>query len=127
MSAFLSKLWLEDVDGDNWIVAAPFRYQSDLLRQIIVVPAGTDTDLASVPDIARGLVPKSGKYNKASVLHDAGYFGKLRTSEGQPIHLTKSLCDQVFREAMLLSGVDPRLAEQMYRLVVAFGRKDANI
>jgi len=124
MSAFLTKLWLEDVDGDNWIVAAPFIYQSDLLNGIVVVPDGTDTDLASVPPAGRPFLAKSGPYNKGAVLHDAGYFGKLRTKDGQRIHLVKPLCDRLFLEAMLLSGVDPDLAQWMYAMVAAFGKKE---
>ena len=122
MSAFLTKLWLEDVDGTNWIVAAPFRYESDLLRGIVVVPTGFVTDLASVPRVFQGILPASGPYNKASVLHDSAYFGQLVTRDGQRIHLVKSLADLLFREAMLLSGVNPLLAEHMYQLVVAFGK-----
>lgn len=124
MSAFLTKLWLEDVDGTNWIVAAPFRYESDLLRGIVVVPTGFETDLASVPRALQGILPASGPYNRASVLHDAGYFGKLVTKDGARIHLVKAKCDLLFREAMLLAGVDPRLAEHMYQLVVVFGKKE---
>lgn len=122
MSAFLSRLWLEDVDGVHWIVAAPFRYESTLLNGIIVSPVGFETDLASVPRALQGILPSSGPYNKAAVLHDAGYYGKLLTDSGGRIHLVKPLCDQVFREAMLLSGVDARLAEHMYQLVVRFGK-----
>ncbi len=123
MSAFLSPLWLEDVDGTDWVVAAPFRYESDLLRGIVTVPAGTQTDLASIPRILRGIAPKSGKWNRAAVLHDAGYHGCLQTSDGQRVRLIKPLCDQLFLEAMLLAGVNSAQARLMYRLVAAFGDK----
>lgn len=122
MSAFLTPLWLEDVDGDRWIVCAPFRYQSDLLGGIVVVPVGTETDLASIPWLLRQLVPKSGKWNKGATLHDAGYRGALVTDDRRRIHLTKALSDQLFLEAMLLAGVNGWLARRMYRAVCAFGR-----
>lgn len=121
MSAFLTPLWLEDLDGTRWIVAAPFRYQSDLLRGIVVVPIETETDLASIPWLFRGLAPRSGKWNKAAVLHDSGYRGALRTEDGRRIHLVKPLCDRLFLEAMRLAGVNGALARLMYRAVVAFG------
>ena len=124
MSAFLTKLWLEHVDGDHWIVAAPLRYQSDLLHGIVVVAAGYDTDLASVPRGFWNVIPKSGKYNPAAALHDAGYTGDLRTDDGQRIRLIKSLSDQLFLEAMLISGVTPEQARLMYRLVAEFGVKE---
>ena len=34
------------------------------------VPAGFETDFASVPQLFLWLVPRSGKYAKAAVLHD---------------------------------------------------------
>lgn len=124
MSAFLTKLWLEHVDGRQWIVCAPLRYQSDLLRGIVVVPAGTETDLASTPRPTWGILPSSGKYNPAAVLHDAGYRGALRSENGLPINLIKRLCDRLFLEAMLVTGVNAWLARRMYRAVSAFGDKD---
>ncbi len=70
------------------------------------------------------VIPKSGKYNPAAVLHDAGYTGDLRTDDGQRIRLIKSLSDQLFLEAMLISGVTPEQARLMYRLVAEFGVKE---
>lgn len=122
MSAFLTPLWLEDVDGDTFIVCAPFRYQSDLLKGVVVVPTGTETDLASVPRLLWLFTPKSGKWNRAAVLHDAGYRHKLVTDTGFRIHLVKPLSDQLFLEAMRLSGVRGWLARLMYRAVATFGR-----
>jgi hypothetical protein len=122
MSAFRTKLWLEHVDGVNWVLAAPLVYQSDLLGAVVVAPAGMDTDLASVPRELQGILPASGPYNPAAVIHDGGYFGRLRSSDGQPVSLTKAESDLVFREAMLASGVDARLAEHMYQIVKLFGR-----
>lgn len=123
MSAFLTKLWLEHVDGRDWVVAAPLWYRSDLLRGVVGVKAGTDTDLASVPWLFRRVVPKSGKYNPATVVHDAGYNGKLVTEDGQRINLIKPLCDRLFLEAMLVSGVNGWLARRMYMVVARFGKK----
>lgn len=124
MSGFLTKLWLEHVDGRTWVVCAPLRYQSDLLNGVVVVETGTDTDLASIPRLLWRILPSSGKYNPAAVIHDAGYRGTLRTEDGQRINLIKRLCDRVFLEAMLSCGVNGWIARQMYRAVSIFGRKD---
>jgi hypothetical protein len=127
MSAFLTPLWLEDLDGTRWIVCAPFRYQSDLLRGIVVVPVETETDLASVPWLCRGLAPQSGKWNKAAVLHDTAYKGRLFSAHGYRMYVVKRLADGVFLEAMQLSGVNGALARLLYRAVVAFGRKPQGV
>jgi hypothetical protein len=124
MSAFLTPLWLEDLDGTRWIVCAPFRYQSDLLRGIVVVPVETETDLASIPWLCRGLVPQSGKWNRAALLHDASLTNKLQTPQGWQVRLIRDLCDRLFLEAMLLSGVNRALAHMMYQAVRIFGRAD---
>jgi hypothetical protein len=111
----------------QWIVIAPLVYQSDMLKKlvpdgIVVFPAGKPTDLASVPREAQGIVPASGPYNPASVMHDGGYFGYLQTKDGQAVTLTKAQSDRLFLEAMLTSGVDPVLAKIMFQLVSAFGQ-----
>ncbi len=124
-SQFLTPLWLENVDGDIFIVCAIFKYYSELLRGVVIVPIRTETDFASIPKLVRGLVPKSGKYNPAAVLHDAGYNGKLVTESGQRINLIKPLCDALFDEAMGVSGVNPILRHIMFAMVSRFGKKAA--
>ncbi len=124
MSCFRTKLWLEDTgDGEHWIVCAPFEYESTLLHGIVVVPVGAETDLASVPRLVRGMVPKSGKYSRAAVLHDAGYRGTLRTVTGERINLIKPLCDKLFLEAMELAGVGKVQRQLMFRAVRRFSKK----
>ncbi len=129
MSAFLDKLWLEDVNGRDWIVAAPFRYHCDLpeCRGVLTVPAGTRTNLASIPRIVWTVLPASGKWNPAAVLHDAGYNGQLVTEHGERIHLVKPICDKLFLDAMRVAGVNGVLAKLMYRMVSAFGNTDPNV
>jgi len=122
VSKFLTPLWLEHVDGNVFIVCAPFRYESDLLRGILIVPTGTMTDLASIPRVFRGLLPKSGRYNPAATLHDAGLTGCLRTITDQRINLIKKYADLVFLEAMEVAGVGRLQRQLMYRLVKRFGK-----
>ena len=121
-SEFLTPLWLEHVDGERWIVAADFRYYSEMFHGIFVVKAGTETDLASIPWIFRRILPKSGKYNPAAVLHDTGYHGKLMTADGQRVNLIKPYCDKLFLEAMEVAGVGKKKREIMYEMVKNFGK-----
>lgn len=122
-SKYLTKLWLEHVDGNNWIVCAPLIYQSKLLNGIVVVPTGSDTDLASIPWIFRLILPKSGKYNPDAVLHDSGYRGNLENRMRVKINLIKELCDKLFLEAMEVSGVGEKTRNIMYKAVDIFSTK----
>ncbi len=124
MSSFNSKLWLEDTgDGEHWIVCADFEYDSDLLHGIVVLPIRSETDLATMPKIIRPIWPKSGKHNRADVLHDGGYRGLLRTVHGEPIHLIKPLCDLLFLEALELCGIGKVKRTLMYRFVRRYAQK----
>ncbi len=62
----------------------------------IVVPAGTETDLATVPWCLQWLIPKMGRYNPAVVLHD----WLCRNSD-----YSRFIGDALFREAMADLGV----------------------
>ena len=92
---FTGNLILEDVDGDSWILWQPFGYVSKV-GDIINVPAGFKTDLASIPWLFRRILPKSGEYNKACVIHDWMYKTHL---------FERSKCDDILLEAMEFEGV----------------------
>lgn len=65
-------------------------------QEIIVIPAGFRTDLASVPRIAQPIVPKTGPYADASVLHDYLFVVQDRSF---------AAVNQLFRQAMAACGV----------------------
>lgn len=65
---FVSKLWLEDIDGERSIIASPLVFFSAELRGIVVVPAGFVTDFASIPRWVWSVIPKRGKHDWAAVL-----------------------------------------------------------
>jgi hypothetical protein len=102
-AAFLSALQvalLDDTGGDgrgSWQLLAPLRYWSALLGQGIEVPAGFNTDFASVPrwiPIASALV--GDRAHAAAVVHDYLY----------TVHsVTRLQADMVLREACAASGV----------------------
>ena len=72
----------------------------------ITVPAGFKTDFASIPRLARLLIPKLGRYNKAAVVHDACYQRKYTAHMGL-IYYTfdRRTSDLIFLDAMADLGV----------------------
>lgn len=107
-------------DGRNWRVTAPFYYDTDVrlspspgqytlgyrpelpIRALpdpphqgqwrINIPAGFETDFASVPQLLWNLLPPTGRYTRAAVVHDFLY----RT----PGLCTRAQADAVLYEAM---------------------------
>lgn len=75
MSEFTSPLVVEHISEREWIVRESFEYHvgSYPSDQIITVPKGFDTDFASIPRIFWGILPPSGPYGKAAVVHDYCY------------------------------------------------------
>jgi hypothetical protein len=79
MSKFLSPLrveQVEDVSHDGrgtWRLLDPLVYDSDLVRRIIVVPAGFVTDFASVPRVPFAYWIAGDVAHPAAVVHDWEY------------------------------------------------------
>ncbi len=48
---------------------------------VLIVPAGFVTDLASVPDIAESLLPRDAEYSTAAIIHDYLYWTQACTRE----------------------------------------------
>jgi len=87
-----------------------FTYSSSYLK--VRVPAGFETDFASVPRFFWRWFPPAGKYSKASVVHDFLYVTR-KTS--------RWMADAIFREAMKELDV-PFLARwAMWLAVRVFG------
>lgn len=109
MGNFLSPLRVERLDGCNkWRVLESFSYRvgSETSNVVIYVRAGFITDFASIP---RGLwnlfPPVGGKYDKASVLHDAlyQYPWVMNGANGGVTYYTsidRAFADSTFKEAM---------------------------
>ena len=62
----------------------------------IVVPAGFDTDLASIPQLFQAVLSVNDRHRAAAILHDYLY-----TVQDRP----REQADALFLEAMKLSGV----------------------
>lgn len=99
MSSFTTPLRVEFIDGRDWRVCEPFTYCIGSLAEpigTVTIPAGFVTDFASVPRVLWNLLPPTGLYGKAGVLHDYLYRRLL---------LTRRECDNLLLEAMQALGV----------------------
>ena len=88
------------------------------------VPAGAQTNFASVPRYLRGLVGRVGRWTEASVVHDAAYRGDLETYVNEDWVKWKGErdeADRIFRELMVEAKVGWR-RYPIYWAVRLFGR-----
>ncbi|WP_080206390.1 DUF1353 domain-containing protein [Salmonella enterica] len=114
MSRFTTPAILEMLGHYNWRVYEPFAfYLSDDESDVIDVPAGFITDLATIPRIFWILLPPDGKYAKAAIIHDYMYATALRT---------KREADLIFLDGMTVLGVPRWKRTIMYYAVRIFGR-----
>lgn len=115
MSQFTTPLvgeWNDEMT--NFILREPFVYYVGKLNSDdkIEVPAGFPTDFASVPKKLHWLLPPTGRYGKAAVLHDYLYEYGIGTKEK---------ADYVFYEAMGVLKVPNFIRNIMYYAVKKFG------
>ncbi|MCZ2109452.1 MAG: DUF1353 domain-containing protein [Dehalococcoidia bacterium] len=108
---FESTLRVEE-DGDGyWRLTEDLAYQGRTDR--FLVPAGFRTDFASVPRLFTWLVPTSGEYTKAAVLHDW-----LLEESG----ISRHDADGIFRRTMRELGVSDLRRYVMWGAVRIAGR-----
>ncbi len=101
-SSFRTPLYLEFQDDGIWRLTAPFEFASKETESIIRVPADFLTDFASVPQVFWNILPPTGRYGKAAVIHDWLY-----QTRNAGTHLcTRSEADSVLREGMDALGID---------------------
>lgn len=124
---FLGPLRLEKHNEREWILLEPFKFYSAVNLRTYAVPAGTVTDLASIPRILWPIFPKIGRQDGPSVIHDGGCSGLLVDVLGNPLRPEKKVIDGLFYEGMLVSGVNPRKAKEMYLAVKLFGRMHVGV
>jgi len=115
MSSFTNGLVIKFIaESKMFRVYISFDYHvgSEDSSDVITVPEGFITDLASIPPVARWLIPKIGKHAQAAVLHDYLYNTKM---------FTRKKSDGVFLEAMTVLKVSKWKRKTMYRAVRMFG------
>lgn len=116
MSHFLGDLVLKAVPG-GWEVVEDFTYHSELINKDIIVPTGYFTDLASVPRLARFIVPvANAKNRKAAVVHD------YLCTHGIELGIVRDQkqADKVFREALGVVGLSRVKSGALYYPVRAY-------
>lgn len=98
--------------GDKAILIKEFSYTTEQ-GVSYVVPVGFETDFATVPQFAQGIVPKIGTYTKATILHDYWYKAAINT---------KKWADKEFLNACIILGTPKWKAYLMYAGVRLFGK-----
>lgn len=123
MSRFAGKLvlvLLDDKDHPStkagrslWAVQRALSYQTgEDPAEVITVPAGFVTDLASIPRAVRSFYPPDGPWVKAAVIHDflyatkgTGVWGKKHVGITRATLYSRVEVDAILREAMTDRGI----------------------
>ncbi|ADJ61757.1 DUF1353 domain-containing protein [Herbaspirillum seropedicae] len=115
MSGFTTPADLRMLDNYQWQLLRAFDYHIGGYpsQRIVRVPAGTITDLASVPRCLWAVFPPHGRYAKAAIVHDYLYESAIGS---------KREADRIFLEAMVVLGVPGWRRWVMYLAVRLFGR-----
>ena len=110
MSSFTEDLTVTKISKRMWKVERGFRYYigEEGSDNYVDVPAGFETDFASVPRIFWIILPPAGEYTPAAVVHDSLYNTHL---------MDRAKADRVFLEAMKVLKVPLWKRRIMYRAV----------
>lgn len=98
-------------DGKTWYLDQPFAYVRD--GGEIAIPAGFETDWASVPQALQNVFPRWDVYGPAAVVHDWLYWNQ---------QTTRAEADGIFMEAMEVLAVVSWKRWALYGAVRAFGQ-----
>ncbi len=92
----------EILGGDYYRIAESFRYYlgENYAEQWVYIPAGMLTDMASIPRIVWNILPPTGKYGAAAIVHDKLCNTLQITVAGKPQTITRAKADQILGEAM---------------------------
>ena len=97
-------------DGIHWAVRSPFSYAvgSPTGSTVICVPVGFITDFASTPRFLWSIVPPTGRYSKAVLLHDylyaTGRIGELIIDRAYADGVLAEACRVLAANEMLTYG-----------------------
>lgn len=118
MSSFPDPLIVSKIplSKDAWKLHEAFRFVRE--KETITVPAGYITDFASVPQIFWSIVPKSGEYDGAAVIHD--YLYGLKGGDISPAR-SRAECDRIFLEGMTALKVPAWKRSVMWCAVHLYG------
>jgi len=120
---------LEDVSMNGWFTLTQSFdvWETDDLdpdiRTLYRAPIGILLDGASIPRFFWRVIgsPFTGRYLRGSVIHDAGYKGRLLSGPSErslgKCPLDRKAIDNLFYRLMLARGVSKKKAEAMYAAV----------
>lgn len=95
MTGFASRLEVRAHEPGEWLLVQPLAY-TPRKGEVVTVPAGFITDLASIPRLLRSVYDTQDECREPAVLHDYCYSMQFTTREE---------ADALFLEAMERSGV----------------------
>jgi hypothetical protein len=104
-------------DGQASVLTGNLQYRVLQTTFVIVVPAGFVTDFASTPRALWSVIPPTGRYQLAAVVHDFLYWDQ---------GCTREQADAIFRVAMAESNVKPYERDLMWQAVRRFGHSAWN-
>lgn len=114
MSKFTTPAILELLGYGNYRLHDDFSfYPTDNPDDVITVPTGFETNLASIPRVFWGVICPVDKPAKAAIIHDWLYTGGKRP---------RKECDRIFLDGMTVLGVAKWKRWVMYWCVRLFGR-----
>lgn len=93
---FLTPVYVRLERDDTRTLLAPVQYESKLTGKTYTVPAGFNTDFASVPRVPVAFLLTGGTADRPAIVHDFLY----RTGAED-----RKTCDAIFAEAMEATGV----------------------
>ena len=99
-------------DGQDSVLMADLSYRIGTSDFVIVVPAGFVTDFASTPRAIWSVLPPTGRYQLAAVVHDFLYWDQ---------RCTREQADALLRVAMAESQVVPKQRDIIWAAVRSFG------
>ncbi len=119
-SKFLTPLrgeWLGD--DVTFMLTDNFRYQSAILGGILTMPKGYCTDFSSVPKVPFVYEAFGNRAHHESVPHDFLYQKhdvviEQQDGPGFILHITRSMADSVFKEAMIVRQKPAWIRNGMY-------------
>jgi len=90
----------------SWQVLRPIVYEIGAEGSGVeaMVPVDFETDGASVPRLLWPLLPPTGRYLRAAILHDYLYT-RIKAGEPHALIRTRAAADREFRRAMAACGV----------------------
>ena len=124
MSSFTDELVVCFLDDGKWSLEKEFDYHIGVKEsdKIIHCPVGMITDFASIPRLFWNIMPPTGEYGKAAVIHDYLYQKQgnvCQVWQGQAF--SRKECDEILLEAMGVLCVNWLTRRLIYSAVRTFG------